>query len=47
VRFAVEDRRVYLKAADQDSDALHEAARGIARLPNVEGVVLPDRTSPR
>ena len=47
VRFAVEDRRVYPKAADQDSDALHEAARGIARLPNVEGVVLPDRTSPR
>jgi hypothetical protein len=47
VRFAVEDRRVYLKAADQDSNALHEAARGIARLPNVEGVVLPDRTSPR
>jgi osmotically-inducible protein OsmY len=47
VQFAVKDRRVYLKAADQDSDALHEAARGIARLPNVEGVVLPDKTSPR
>ena len=47
VRFAVEDRRVYLKTADQDSDVLHEAARGIARLPNVEGVILPDRTSPR
>jgi BON domain len=47
VQFAVKNRRVYLKAADQDSDSLHEAARGIARLPNVEGVVLPDKTSPR
>jgi osmotically-inducible protein OsmY len=47
VQFAVENRRVYLKTADQDSDVLHEAARGIARLPNVEGVILPDRTSPR
>lgn len=47
VQFAVKDRRIYLKAADQDTDALHEAARGIARLPNVEGVVLPDKTSPR
>jgi hypothetical protein len=43
VQFAVKDRRVYLKAAAEDSDALHEAARGIARLPNVEGVILPDR----
>jgi hypothetical protein len=47
VQFAVKERRVYLKAADQDSDALHEAARGIARLPNVEGVILPDKSSPR
>jgi hypothetical protein len=47
VQFAVKNRRVYLKVADQDSDALHEAARGIARLPNVEGVILPDKTPPR
>jgi BON domain len=42
VLFAVQDRRVYLKAPNTDSDALHEAARGVARLPNVEGVILSE-----
>jgi BON domain len=43
VEFAVKDRRVYLKVADQDGDAVHEAARGISRWPNVDGVVLVDK----
>lgn len=47
VEFAVKERRVYLKATDNDGDALHEAARGISRLPNVEGVVLVDNLPPR
>jgi BON domain len=47
VQFAVQNRRVYLKTSNQDSDALHEAARAIARLPNVDGVVLVENTLPR
>jgi hypothetical protein len=47
VQFAVNGERVYLKAAEQDTDALHEAARGIAMLPNVAGVILLDKTTPR
>jgi hypothetical protein len=47
VEFTVKERHVYLKAADGDADALHEAARAISRLPNVEGVILFDRSSPR
>jgi BON domain len=46
VQFAVRDQRVFLKAANQDSDALHEAARGISRLPNVEGVILSAKLPP-
>jgi hypothetical protein len=45
--FTLKDRRVYLKGADQDTDALYEAARGISRLANVEGVILLDKSSPR
>lgn len=40
VQVRVDGRRVFLKAPDQDTDALHEAAHGIARLPGVEGVIL-------
>jgi hypothetical protein len=47
VQFVVKDRRVFLKTSDQDTDTLHEAARGIARLPNVDGVILVDKTTPR
>ena len=47
IQFEVKDRRVYLKASDADPEALHEAARGIARLPSVEGVILLDKTPPR
>lgn len=45
VQFAVQDRRVFLKAAD--SDTLHEAARAIAKLPNVAGVIVLDKGSSR
>jgi hypothetical protein len=45
VDFVVQGRRVYLKSSD--SDALHEASRAIARMPNVDGVVLVDKTGPR
>lgn len=47
LEFTLKDRRVYLRAPDQHLDALHEAARGIARLPGVEGVILLDKASPR
>jgi hypothetical protein len=47
LEFSLKDRCVYLKADDQNVDALHEAARGISRLPHVEGVILLDKTSPR
>lgn len=47
VEFAVQDGRVYLRVTNQDSDVLHEAARGIARLPNVGGVILSENVPPR
>ena len=47
IQFEIKDRRVYLKAGDADAETLHEAARGLARLPSVEGVILLDKTSPR
>jgi osmotically-inducible protein OsmY len=47
VQFAVKDGRVYLRATNEDSDVLHEAARAVARLPNVDGVILLEKTSPR
>jgi hypothetical protein len=47
VEFLVQGRRVYLRSTDPDTDALHEASRAIARLPNVDGVVLVDKTHPR
>lgn len=47
VRFTLQERRVFLNAPEQDTDALHEAARGISRLPHVEGVILSDKTLPR
>jgi osmotically-inducible protein OsmY len=41
VQFVVEDGRVYLRSTQpQQSDVLQEAARAIARLPNVKGVVI-------
>jgi hypothetical protein len=46
LQFTVKERRVFLRTSDQDFDALHEAAGAIARLPNVEGVVL-DKAMPR
>lgn len=47
VEFAVQDGRVYLRVTNQDSDVLHEAARSIARLPNVGGVILSENGPPR
>ena len=44
VQFAVKDGRVYLKAAAINTDVLHEVARAVARLPNVEGVIVLDKT---
>src|SRR5438094_657981 len=37
IRFTVQDRRVYMRAPNQDVDLLHEASRGIALLPGVAG----------
>jgi hypothetical protein len=42
VRFTIEGRRVFLKA-DDDTDALHDAARAVSQLPNVDGVILQDK----
>jgi osmotically-inducible protein OsmY len=47
VQFIVKDGRVYLRTTGPDLDALHEAARAVARLPNVAGVVLVEQDSPR
>jgi osmotically-inducible protein OsmY len=43
VQFIVKDGRVYLRTTGPETDALHEAARTVARLPNVAGVVLVER----
>lgn len=43
VQFAIKEGSVYLQVTNQDSDALHEAARAIARLPNVQGVILVEK----
>lgn len=47
VEFTLQGRRVYLKSSNSDADALHEAARAISRLPNIEGVILADKAGPR
>lgn len=47
VQFIVKDGRVYLRTLGDDTDALLEASRAIARLPNVAGVVLVEREPPR
>jgi osmotically-inducible protein OsmY len=47
VQFAVQQGRVYLRTANADAESLHEAARAISQLPNVEGVILLDKTSPK
>ncbi len=47
VQFIVKDGRVYLRTIGPDADSLQEAARVVARLPNVAGVVLVEQDSPR
>ncbi len=47
VQFAVKDGRVFLSASNQDADVLHDAARGIARLPNVDSVIVLDKLASR
>ena len=47
VLFAVKSGRVYLKCLGDETDILHDAARAIARLPNVAGVVIVEKSSPR
>lgn len=44
VQFAVQEGRVYLRSDEPfQSDTLQEIARAIARLPNVEGVIVLDK----
>jgi BON domain len=47
VQFAVREGRVYLRAAKEDSDAMHEAARAIAQVPHVVGVVVMQKPPER
>jgi len=45
VQFAVEGSRVYLRSTEaNESDILQEAARAIARMPNVDGVIVLDNS---
>jgi hypothetical protein len=46
VQFIVKAGRVYLRTSG-DTEALHEAARAVARLPNVAGVVLVEQDTSR
>ncbi len=43
VRFAVKDGHVYLRSTNADTDVLHEVARAVARLPNVNGVIVLEK----
>ncbi len=47
VEFTIQGTRVYLQTRDLDADVLNEAARAIARLPNVEGVTLANKPASR
>jgi hypothetical protein len=47
IQFAVKEGQVYLRSVSENADGLQEAARAISRLPNVVGVVLLEKASPR
>ncbi len=46
IPFAVRDGRVYLRSSGHDSEAVQQAARLIAKLPGVVGVVLVEKNAP-
>jgi osmotically-inducible protein OsmY len=45
VQFAVREGAVYLRPGNGDANAVQEAARAIAKLPGVAGVIVVDKTS--
>jgi hypothetical protein len=46
IPFAVRDGRVYLRSSGHDSEAVQQAARRVAQLTGVVGVVLVEKNSP-